>query len=79
MGQHKGPARGCDRFQCCFGICKHSGNVSISPAHSPPDVTLILNLKQELGGVPGETQGGQDQHHEDQEYVDLGHHGPVFP
>lgn len=30
-------------------------------------------------GVPGEAEGGQDQHHEDQEYVDLGHHDPVLP
>lgn len=31
------------------------------------------------GDVPGEAEGGQNQHHEDQEYVDLGHHDPVFP
>lgn len=43
-------------------------------------VSLVLNLEQEVAVyLPGETKGGQDQHHEDQKYVDLGHHDPVFP
>lgn len=41
------------------------------------------DLGSELGAGGGNVylvrpKGGQDQHHEDQEHVDLGHHDPVL-
>lgn len=40
---------------------------------------LLLTGAGQEADVPSQAEGGQDQYHEDQEYVDLGHHDPVFP
>lgn len=61
--------------------CSHSKSASILPRTALSRCDLDCEFRARGGdvGVPGEAEGGQDQHHEDQEYVDLGHHDPVLP